>query len=66
MPAQHRLPGSKHNEMRTPVGAMPDAELRAQIHRTIKESFFKGEGHRKIWARLRRRDIRTSRKRGCG
>lgn len=48
---------------RGPVGAMPDAELRAEIHRTIEDSPFNGEGHRKIWARLRRRGVRTSRKR---
>ena len=48
---------------RGPVGAMPDAELRTEIHHTIEDSPFNGEGHRKIWARLRRRGIRTSRKR---
>lgn len=48
---------------RGPVGAMPDADLRAEIHRTIEDSPFNGEGHRKIWARLRRRGVRTSRKR---
>jgi putative transposase len=47
-----------------PVGAMPDAELRAEIRRVLAESPFVGEGHRKVWARLRRqRGVRTSRKR---
>ena len=42
---------------------MSDADLRAEIDKTIADSPFVGEGHRKIWARLRRREIRTSRKR---
>ena len=47
-----------------PVGALPDAELLAEIRRDLDESPFVGEGHRKVWARLRRRrGIRTSRKR---
>ena len=47
-----------------PVGALPDAELLAEIRRDLEQSPFVGEGHRKVWARLRRkRGIRTSRKR---
>jgi putative transposase len=46
-----------------PVGALPDAELLAEIRRDLAESPFVGEGHRKVWARLRRQGIRTSRKR---
>jgi putative transposase len=47
-----------------PVGALPDAELLAEIRRDLDESPFVGEGHRKVWARLRRKQgIRTSRKR---
>jgi len=43
---------------------MPDAELLAEIRRDLDESPFVGEGHRKVWARLRRtRGVRTSRKR---
>jgi transposase InsO family protein len=42
---------------------MPDEQLRAAIHDAIETSPFVGEGHRKIWARLRRRGICTSRKR---
>lgn len=46
-----------------PVGAATDAELLVLIHQTIADSPFVGEGHRKIWARLRRAGMRTSRKR---
>jgi putative transposase len=46
-----------------PVGALPDAELLAEIRRDLEASPFVGEGHRKVWARLRRQRIRTSRKR---
>jgi len=43
---------------------MPDAELLAEIRRDLEGSPFVGEGHRKVWARLRRQQgIRTSRKR---
>ncbi len=42
---------------------MPDHELRRQIHEVIATSPFVCEGHRKVTARLRRRGIRTSRKR---
>jgi putative transposase len=46
-----------------PVGALPDHELRRHIHDVIGTSPFTGEGHRKVTARLRRRGVRTSRKR---
>jgi transposase InsO family protein len=47
-----------------PVGAMPDAELLVEIRQDLESSHFVGEGHRKVWARLRRkRGVRTSRKR---
>jgi hypothetical protein len=43
---------------------MTDAELLAQIRGVLAESPFVGEGHRKVWARLRReRGVGTSRKR---
>jgi putative transposase len=48
---------------RGPVGAMSDDALRAAIHDVIASSPFVGEGHRKVWARLRRRGVRTARKR---
>ena len=46
-----------------PTGAMADAELLAEIRTVLEDSPFTGEGHRKVWARLGRRGIRTSRKR---
>ncbi len=47
-----------------PGGALPDAELLVEIRRDLEASPFVGEGHREVWARLRRqRGIRTSRKR---
>jgi transposase InsO family protein len=42
---------------------MPDAELHARIRQLLEGSPFVGEGHRKVWARLRRRGVCTSRKR---
>ena len=46
-----------------PVGAMSDDKLLAEIRQVLADSPFVGEGHRKVWARLRRRGVRTSRKR---
>jgi len=46
-----------------PVGAMSDRELLVQIRDVLATSPFVGEGHRKVWARLRRRGVCTSRKR---
>jgi len=37
-----------------------DEQLVAEIRRTIQVSPFHGEGHRKVWARLRHCDVRTS------
>ena len=42
---------------------MPDRELLQEIKHVLEDSPFVGEGHRKIWARLRRRGVCTSRKR---
>jgi len=42
---------------------MADHELLAEIRRLLAASPFVGEGHRKLWARLRRRGVWTSRKR---
>jgi len=39
---------------------MPDAALLAAIRTVLADSPFHGEGHRKVWARLRCRGIRTS------
>jgi putative transposase len=46
-----------------PVGAATDAELLTQIRKVIDDSPFVSEGHRKVWARLRRQSVCTSRKR---
>jgi len=42
---------------------MPDSELLREIREVLGRSPFVGEGHRKVWARLRRRGVCTSRKR---
>ena len=46
-----------------PLGPMPDAELLEAIRAVLAASPFHGEGHRKVWARLRHGGIRTSRRR---
>ena len=49
---------------RGPKPKMADADLLAAIHADLDASPFNGEGHRKVWARLRiLRDIRVSRAR---
>jgi putative transposase len=45
---------------RGPTGAMSDAALTAAIRNVLAASSFHGEGHRKIWARLRHAGTRTS------
>jgi transposase InsO family protein len=42
---------------------MPDAELLETIRAVLAASPFHGEGHRKVWARLRAAGVRTSRRR---
>ncbi len=54
-PAPPRRPG--------PAGPMPDADLVEEIRRVLRDSPFHGEGHRKVWARLRIAGIRTSKRR---
>jgi transposase InsO family protein len=46
-----------------PVGPMPDAGLVAAIRAALAASPFHGEGHRKVWARLRHGGVRTSKRR---
>jgi transposase InsO family protein len=46
-----------------PAGACPDAELLGHIRTQILASRLHGEGHRKIWARLRHSGIRTAARR---
>lgn len=43
-----------------PQGPMSDATLATAIRTLLKDSPFHGEGYRKVWARLRVADIRTS------
>ena len=45
---------------RGPTGAMSDDALTAAIRAVLAASPFHGEGHRKVWARLRHAAIRTS------
>ena len=45
---------------RGPTGPMPDGDLVEAIRAVLAQSPFHGEGHRKVWARLRLRGIRTS------
>jgi len=62
---RHRVPPRTEPLRRPgPVGPMPDAELLAAIRAVLAGSPFHGEGHRKIWARLRVAGVRTS-KAGC-
>src|SRR5688500_19166302 len=46
-----------------PLGAMPDEDLVQAIRQLLTDSPFHGEGYRKLWARLRFKGIRTSRRR---
>jgi transposase InsO family protein len=46
-----------------PVGPMPDAALVEAIRGVLAASPFHGEGHRKVWARLRHAGVRTSKRR---
>src|SRR6476620_12211150 len=46
-----------------PVGPMPDLALVDAIRAVLTASSFHGEGHRKVWARLRVAGLRTSKRR---
>lgn len=48
---------------RGPVGPMADAALAERVRAVLAASPFHGEGHRKVWARLRHAGVRTSRRR---
>lgn len=54
-PAPPRRPG--------PAGPIADPGLVEEIRRVLQHSPFHGEGHRKVWARLRVAGIRTSKRR---
>jgi putative transposase len=63
---RHRAPAPPEAAPRRrpgPMGPMPDADLLAAIRAVLAASPFHGEGHRKVWARLRHDGIRTSRRR---
>ena len=57
---RHRTPPSSAPRRRGPMGALSDAALTAAIKAVLSASPFHGEGHRKVWARLRHAGIRTS------
>ncbi len=46
-----------------PVGPMPDGELADAIRAVLAAGPSHGEGHRRVWARLRLAGVRTSRRR---
>src|SRR5215208_8307925 len=51
------------SQRRGPLGAMSDEALTMAIRGVLAASPFHGEGHRKLWARLRHGGTRTSRRR---
>jgi putative transposase len=58
---RHQAPPSSTPAGRPgPMGPMPDDSLLTAICDVLAASPFHGEGHRKVWARLRHRGIRTS------
>jgi putative transposase len=56
-------PRAELAQRRGPVGPMPDSALLAAIRAVLAASPFHGEGHRKVWARLRLLGVRTSKRR---
>ena len=58
--ARARAQQAPPRQQRGPKTAWPDAELTGQIRDVLTRSPFVGEGYRKVWARLRRAGIRTS------
>jgi putative transposase len=61
---RHRRPTKVGERKRPgPLGAMADEDLVVAIRQLLMDSPFHGEGHRKLWARLRFASIRTSRRR---
>jgi putative transposase len=61
---RHRRPTKVVERKRPgPLGAMADEDLVVAIRQLLTDSPFHGEGHRKLWARLRFAGIRTSRRR---
>ena len=61
---RHRAPVRREPPRRPgPIGAMPDPALVEAIRGVLAASPFHGEGHRKVWARLRHAGVRTSKRR---
>jgi transposase InsO family protein len=61
---RHRAPGRPAPPRRPgPAGPIADPDLVEEIRRVLQRSPFHGEGHRKVWARLRVAGIRTSKRR---
>lgn len=61
---RHRVPpGHEPRRRPGPIGPMPDEGLLERIRGVLSASPFHGEGHRKVWARLRFAGLRTSRHR---
>src|SRR4051794_17923900 len=61
---RHRCPAPVDPARRRgPSGPMPDAALVEAIRAILSSSPFHGEGHRKLWARLRIAGVRTSKPR---
>jgi transposase InsO family protein len=58
---RHRTPPpATPPRRRGPAGALPDAALTEAVRAVLAASPFHGEGHRKVWARLRCAGTRTS------
>ena len=55
--------GPPARQRRGPLGAMSDDALTTAIQDVLAASPFHGEGHRKVWARLRYAGTRTSMRR---
>ncbi len=60
---RHRRPKDVERRRPGPQGVMSDEDLVREIRKLLTDSPFHGEGHRKLWARLRYAGIRTSRRR---
>jgi len=58
-----RSRGDRPPQRRGPKTAHTDEQLTEHIREVLSSSPFTGEGHRKVWARLRCRGIRTSKAR---
>ncbi|MCP5114533.1 MAG: transposase [bacterium] len=60
--ARHREQHPREPQKRGPK-VLSDEELLAEIRQLLEAPVFAGEGHRKIWARLRHKGVRTSKDR---